>query len=68
MGINWKKCYLKVKKVSLNKGGIKMKVSLNGIAAIICLISMMVNAIADNLTMVVAVGFIFISNIIIMEK
>lgn len=45
-----------------------MKVSLNGIAAIICLISMMVNAIADNLTMVVAIGFIVISNIIIMEK
>ena len=45
-----------------------MKSNLNGIAAIICLISMMINAIADNLTMVVAVGFIFISNIIIMEK
>lgn len=45
-----------------------MKVSLNGIAAIICLISMFINAINDNLTMVVAVGFIFISNVIMMEK
>ena len=45
-----------------------MKVSLNGIAAIICLISMMINAIGDDLSMVVAVGFIFISNVIIMEK
>ena len=45
-----------------------MKSNLNGIAAIICLISMFINAINDNLTMVVAVGFIFISNVIIMEK
>lgn len=45
-----------------------MKSNLNGIAAIICLISMMINAIEDDLSMVVAVGFIFISNVIIMEK